>query len=269
MKEKILISFLLLSVLSTYGQTNNTRIIKETPTNGHSIAKINGFYCVDDETKPFTGKYIELGFENELKAESNYKAGKLNGVFLKYGKSDSVYVKSKAFYVNDVMTGKYYEYWFPNHKKKECSYNQKGELHGTWITYLSPKNEEPEIKGKYFNGVKDSTWTWYFQEKKPRTLQNFKLGKREGYSVEYYENGNKKFECMYSNDKKTGIEKDWYENGSLKHSAEYLNGKLNGKEIFYFEDGKIKSEGNFLNDNKKGKFIWYKNDGTIKEETEF
>ncbi len=269
MKKSSLILGMLLFILSLNAQNKNERVVTETPRNGHSIAKINGYYCVDSETKPFTGKYVVRGYDNELRKEAHYKNGKLNGVYLEYTKRDTVYVKVRANYLNNKKVGKYIEYWRPNHKKKECSYNQNGELNGLWISYAGFAVEEPEVLGKYVNGKRDSTWTWYYEGSIPKSVDNYKLGKEHGISTEYYKNGQKKSECTYQNDYKNGKEQWWYENGTLRYSAVYMNGKLNGTVFNYYKNGKIEKEGNYLNGNKKGKFIWYNKDETVKEETTF
>ena len=269
MKNTILILLFVITGSLVFAQNSNDRVITQTPRNGHSIARINGFYCIDNETKPFTGKLIELGYDNELKNETNYKNGKLNGDYIEYTKRDSIYIKTKATYLNDNKVGKYIEYWRPNNKKLECNYNQKGELNGIWISYKGFRVEEPEVQGKYVNAKKDSTWTWYNEGSKPKSMKNYKLGLQNGISCEYYENGQKKSECNYLNDNKDGKEQWWYENGELRYSADYKNGKLNGTEYNYYKNVKIEKEGNYVNGIKKGKFIWYNNDGTIKEETTF
>jgi hypothetical protein len=84
-----------------FQRNKNERVVTETPRNGHSIAKINGYYCVDSETKSFTGKYVVRGYDNELRKEAHYKNGKLNGVYLEYTTRDTVYVKVRANYLNN------------------------------------------------------------------------------------------------------------------------------------------------------------------------
>lgn len=269
MKYCILILIIVCNFISVYSQSKNERIITQTPKNGHTIGKMNGIYCIDDETKPFTGKYIELGYDNELKREANYKSGKLFGVYIEYAKRDSVYIKLKANYVNDKKVGHYIEYFRPNHKKLECYYNQNGELQGAWISFAGFLVQEPDVIGKYINGKEDSTWTYYYDGGRLKSILNFKLGLQNGVAIEYFENGQKKSECNNLNGNKNGKEQKWLENGILIYSAYYKNDNLNGIEYSYYPNGKIEKEGNYLNGIKKGKFIWYNNDGTIKEETTF
>ncbi|AOZ99721.1 energy transducer TonB [Flavobacterium commune] len=44
----------------------------------------------------------------------------------------------------------------------------------------------------------------------------------EGLRIDYYENGNKKQESNYTNNKLNGKKTDWYENGTKKLEAEYI-----------------------------------------------
>ncbi|MCY1489796.1 MORN repeat variant [compost metagenome] len=274
--NKIFLVILTVMVVFTTNAQDNVRIVIKTPRNGHSIHGYKGpndkvsLAYIDDEKTPFTGKFIEKGWDDELLSERNYLKGLLNGDFIEWTKrGETEYIKTKGTYKNDKLFGEYTEYWRPNHKKKECFYDAKGELHGKIVHYEGFSVEEPTTIQFYNHGVRDSTWTWFYSGGKIKSVENYKNGKEHGDRLEYYENGKKKYEAKYVNDKKVDLLSEWYEDGQLRYTCEYANDKKNGKEIFYYQNGKIEKEGAFVNGSKKGRFVWYKEDGTISEETTF
>ncbi|MBC6400882.1 MAG: toxin-antitoxin system YwqK family antitoxin [Ekhidna sp.] len=277
MKQKISLVFLIaiFSFQLTIAQDSVRTVIK-TPRNGHSIYKFKGandkvgLYYIDDEKTPFTGKFIEKGWDREKKSERNYTNGVLEGDYIEWTKrGDSEYIKTKGTYKNGKLFGNYTEWWRANHKKKECFYDSNGEFHGKMIHYEGFSVEEPPSIQFYNHGKRDSTWTWFYSGGKIKSVQNYKNGKDHGDSIEYYKNGNKKEEIKYVDDKKVDTQKRWYEDGQLKYTCEYQAGKRNGKEIYYYKNGQIEKEGEYMNGDKKGHFVWYKSDGTIEEETTY
>ena len=75
--------------------------------------------------------------------------------------------------------------------------------------------------------------------------------------IEYYKNGNIKYEWYYIKDKREDNGKYIWENGEY-YIGQYKNGLRHGKGIQYYPNGKIKYEGEFINDKfeGKGKYIW-------------
>ncbi|MEM7551753.1 MAG: TonB family protein [Bacteroidota bacterium] len=71
---------------------------------------------------------------------------------------------------------------------------------------------------------------------------------KEFHAEWYFENGNKKRECDYVNEKIDGLWTEWYENGNLKEQAEYISGSRIGMWKRWYEDGKPKLEGTNLAD---------------------
>ena len=138
-------------------------------------------------------------------------------------RGETEYIKTKGTYKDDRLFGQYTEWWRPNHKKKECFYDAKGEFHGKMVHYEGFSVEEPTAVQFYKHGVRDSTWTWFYNGGKIKSIENYKNGKEHGAKLEYYENGNKKYEAKYLNDKKVGLLSQWYDNGQLRYTCEYTN----------------------------------------------
>ena len=77
---------------------------------------------------------------------------------------------------------------------------------------------------------------------------------RNGKGIEYYDDGNIKYEGKYLNEKKNGKVKYYNTNGKLELEGEYKDDVLNGKVKEYDENGKLEFEGEYNNGKKwKGK----------------
>lgn len=227
MKKRVFLSILTTIVVFMANAQDGVRTVIKTARNGHSIHGYKGpndkvsLTYLDDEKTPFTGKLIEKGWNDELLSERNYLKGLLNGDFIEWTRrGESEYIKTKGTYKNDKLFGEYTEWWRPNHKKQECFYDSKGELHGKMVHYEGFSVEEPTAIQFYKHGVRDSTWTWFYNGGKIKSVENYKSGKENGKKLQYYENGNKKYEATFVNDKKVGLFSEWYENGQLRYTCE-------------------------------------------------
>ena len=76
-------------------------------------------------------------------------------------------------------------------------------------------------------------------------IGEFKNDHRNGKGVEYYKNGNKKYEGDFFNSKYEGYGKYIYENGDY-YIGEFKNGFFHGNGKEYSKDGNIKFEGEFI-----------------------
>lgn len=70
---------------------------------------------------------------------------------------------------------------------------------------------------------------------------------KNGSFTYYHENGQKKYEGEYFDNKQTGKWIRWYENGIRKSKGEYIEDKLTGKWITWHENGNIKYEAEYKN----------------------
>ena len=78
-------------------------------------------------------------------------------------------------------------------------------------------------------------------------IGHFKNGLRNGKGIEYYSNGNIKYEGDWINDKYEGNGKYIWENGKV-YIGQHKNGFKHGKGILYYPNGNIKYEGIWIND---------------------
>jgi len=75
----------------------------------------------------------------------------------------------------------------------------------------------------------------YFDKAKTqlREVVTYVDGKRDGPATEYYDNGNKKYECSYQAGLEHGIRLEYNSQGQLTCEREYRNDREDGKRVFY------------------------------------
>ncbi|MFL9830555.1 energy transducer TonB [Flavobacterium sp. ST-87] len=79
--------------------------------------------------------------------------------------------------------------------------------------------------------------------------------KFEGLRIDYYENGNKKQESNYTDNKLNGSCINYHKNGNKKQESNYIDNKLNGWQIEWYENNQKKSEKEITWDDKNKKSI--------------
>jgi periplasmic protein TonB len=71
---------------------------------------------------------------------------------------------------------------------------------------------------------------------------------REGKTTEWFRNGQKKEESIYSNNKTTGKSQQWYESGQLKSDIDLFDGKFDGNLLTFWKNGNPKRSDVFKKD---------------------
>ena len=92
--------------------------------------------------------------------------------------------------------------------------------------------------GSFLNGNKHGIAKTFFPNGKLETLRNYRIGMAYGQHLGYWQNGNKKFDFIYFNDKREGIQKQWYESGSNYYELTYADDKEDGMQKAWRENGK-------------------------------
>ena len=95
-----------------------------------------------------------------------------------------------------------------------------GELQGESEAIKMDKSDDSKSKWK-------NKRVGYFKTGKKQFENNYdEYGNKNGSWTNWYENGNKKLEATYKNDKPDGEYVTYYENGKLKYKLVYYEGKL-------------------------------------------
>jgi hypothetical protein len=137
------------------------------------------------------------------------------------------------------------------HKKRDENIKLN---YGDLINYIIKDLEEKKIikynDGTYYEGniikLKNGYGRLYYNNGNKKYEGNFKNDKFEGKGTYYYENGKIKYDGEWVNDKFEGNGKEYYENGKY-YIGEFKLGLKNGKGIQYYKDGNIEYEGYWIN----------------------
>ena len=95
---------------------------------------------------------------------------------------------------------------------------------------------------------------------------SFKDGKRDGPSIEYYDNGQLQLKANYKDWKQIGPYIEYHKNGQLWNKGTFKNDEMEGPWVSYLENGQLRSKGTYKNGYKDGPWVSYKKDGTVWEE---
>jgi uncharacterized protein len=100
------------------------------------------------------------------------------------------------------------------------------------------------------------------------TFKSKRLDIKQGHFVYYYENGQKKSEGKYLNNKAEDEWNLWYENGQIKSRGKFIDDRFVGEWNYWFENGYKKSHGMMVNDQRDGEWDFW-NDRGILETKEY
>lgn len=110
-----------------------------------------------------------------------------------------------------------------------------------------------------------------FEDGTPKTVKYYKDESKESLLKEilYYEDGTKKLEGSYKNDKRTGEWSYWYDNGNLWSRGHYKEGVDHGLKTVYHENGQKYYEGNLKDGKRMGIWMFWEKDGTLIKEIDY
>ena len=86
------------------------------------------------------------------------------------------------------------------------------------------------------------------------------------HEIVYYDNGKKKYDIQYKNDKIDGKTIYWDKNGNLINVVNYSNDKFHGEWIDYYKNGNMQHIINYRYGQKHGTEIWYYQSGNMKSQ---
>jgi antitoxin component YwqK of YwqJK toxin-antitoxin module len=237
---------------------------------------------------------------------AEYKNGKLDGLCTlqvlvelnRIGNSEKFTtwpIVSIQNYSNGILQGHSSFYAF-NNKISEGIY-LNGDLHGTWIDYVSSGTYKGEIESKinYKNGKRDGlSEIFFYSDFKPNTqtingltytsqiqvfnkvsfVSNYKNGFKDGEYSMFDSLGTLIEKGQYDQDKKTG---NWiklianYKDSTdrIYETGEYLEGEKYGKWQVYDKNNNVLKEKNYSKDKLDGEAILRRRDGTIQENLSF
>lgn len=123
--------------------------------------------------KKWSGEYVEYWDSDNIKIEENYKLGKKDGRWARYGEDGSI-ISELEYKEGKRWEGNFVEY-FPDGKIKREEYFRHGKKNGKFFEYY----ESAELKGEgnYIEGKLDGKYLWYYKSKLIRLKGNYRGGK--------------------------------------------------------------------------------------------
>ena len=218
-------------------------------------------------------------------AEGNYSNGTMNGLWEFW--DESGHLVEAGTYANGVKSG-LWRMWSADGEKLEEGEFEDGKRNGPW-TEVFDKDGKAEGKGVYINGFKSGLWVYHFVgsellkeeinytegyrdgfyrkwnagNSKPTLGMegNYTKGRKVGFWVGYYQNGQRLSEENYIKGKVQGMSYEWYENGQKKIESNHKDGSRDGLWTYWYENGQKQAEGNYTKGSKyHGLWTrWYEN----------
>jgi len=195
-----------------------------------------------------TGVYKVFLSNGSLLSETEYKEGKRNGVRKFYPISENRIIEGD--FIDGKITGtiKVSEpennrfILFPNNLK-----NGKVEYYDVASNLLC---EVPILEGNIVHG---EVIDYFYNSNAKRLVRNHRMGKLDGKTEYFDENGNSKCILNFKEGKPIGAHKEFYLNGKIYRETFYSqDGAKIGTWKTFDESGKLKNEISYVNDNYGG-----------------
>lgn len=170
----------------------------------------------------FTGKLIKTDYKGNTLVKSEYKDGKLNGVFESYGENGKLTEKYTA--INGIPNGINETFFYPSGNIKKRENFKNGVKDGLSETFYEPglqgytPGKDKKTSATYKDGV-EITYAEYRSNGNPYLKRNTTLqnGIKKLYFERYRENGVLETSGIVINDTSDVLERKFYdENGKLK-----------------------------------------------------
>jgi antitoxin component YwqK of YwqJK toxin-antitoxin module len=118
-------------------------------------------------------------------------------------------------------------------------------------------------KGQYLNDVKDGSWTTYTSKGIVSKVETYKLGKKEGITINIDDNGYFKGESYYMNDQLNGISRTYSVGARILTETNYKNGVINGTKKTFYESGKTQEDSYYRYGVHDSTTKWYNSKGIL------
>ena len=169
-------------------------------------------------------------------------------------------LKYEGAFVDNKPVGAWKRYHENGRIKAEISYRAHSERA---LTSLFDDEGKLYAKGVFEGTLRDSLWNFYSGNQVVQR-ENYRLGKREGVSAGFDQNGRLIWEKEWKNDLPEGRSVVYYPTGSKKSELTYQAGKKSGVARFWEENGTVSMEGAYVDDLSDGDWKVYDREGKLK-----
>jgi antitoxin component YwqK of YwqJK toxin-antitoxin module len=166
---------------------------------------------------------------------------------------------------DEPITGKMFGFFGENkpYKKVYMGNLRNGKKEGKWVSYYHSTGRKM-YEQNFKDGKQDRLSKDWYENGQKRTEHSFKDGKEDGLATQWYENGQMRNEVNYKDGKEDGLATQWYENGQMRSEVNYKDGKEDGLVTQWYENGQKKSKVTYKDGEQISKKEWNE-DGSVKE----
>lgn len=188
---------------------------------------------------------------------------------LKQGKWVSKYPggskKYEGRFVNNIPVGEWKRYHENGKIKALLTYRNKSDRA---FASLFDDSGNLYAKGVFEGTLRDSIWNFYNGNLIVQT-ENYHLGKKDGNSVCFDQNGKKIWEKEWKEDLLDGNSVAYYPSGTKQNEISFKKGKKNGLAIFYDDKGIKTMEGSYLDDLSDGDWKMFDQEGKLQYQIKY
>lgn len=212
--NKLLISLVYVLLIFTTSCSKNE-------ISSDKLQERNGIYYAVNETKPYSGKVIDIRDNEQKRYERELKNGLLDGLYTRwYSNGQKQFEKE---YTDGNLNGLSLEWYSNGQNKAEISY-KAGLQSGNFKTWH--ENGQQTTDGSYKDNKKDGKWTYWYDSGKKKKEISFNYGKKECGMLLWDKNGKiidivEDIDCNTYRTIKIGNQVWMAENLKVKH---YRNG---------------------------------------------
>src|SRR5690606_36168466 len=112
-------------------------------------------------------------------------------------------------------------------------------------------------RGADGNYRRQGPWTFWYENGQKKAEGAFKDDKKEGPWTYWHVNGQKESEGAYKNGKREGPWTAWYENGQKMAEGAYKDGKREGRWTYWYANGQKGAEGAYKDGRRECGRNWW------------
>lgn len=146
----------------------------ENEISSDKLQERNGIYYAVNETKPYSGKVIDLHDNGQKRYENEYEDGLLDGLSTRWNSNGQKQYENE--YAEGKLNGLSIEWYSNGQNKAEISY-KAGLQSGNFKTWY--ENGQQATDGSYKDNKKDGKWTYWYDSGKKKKEISFNYGKKE------------------------------------------------------------------------------------------
>ena len=130
---------------------------------------------------------------------------------------------------------------------------------------LSAYNSRRQSVGDW-EGKRDGFRTLWHDNGVKKGEGEFRNDKKQGPWIWWYESGQQRWQGSYVDDRPDGFERAWYSNGQLEYEGSFKDDKRDGLFVRNFETGQPELRGEYKEGRREGVFKYWRYDGSLDRE---